>query len=191
MSKSELEIKAFKNSKLFNKWLSKSFNKSEGLWLRLYKKASNIESVTYQEALEEALCYGWIDGQKKSYDEVSWIQKFTPRRSKSIWSERNTLIVKKLIEDKRMQSSGLKAIDEAKADGRWQKAYPSQKDMKIPEDFLNLVKKNKKAHEFFKTLNKSYLYSIGFRLHNAKKEETRQKRMKDIIEKLAKGEKLR
>lgn len=187
----EYEIKSFKNSLLFNKWLSKSFNKSEGLWLRLYKKASNIESVTYQEALEEALCYGWIDGQKKSYDEVSWIQKFTPRRSKSIWSERNTLIVKKLIEDKRMQSSGLKAIDEAKADGRWQKAYPSQKDMKIPADFLNLVKKNKKAHEFFKTLNKSYLYSIGFRLHNAKKEETRQKRMKDIIEKLAKGEKLR
>lgn len=159
--------------------------------MRLYKKASNIESVTYQEALEEALCYGWIDGQKKSYDEVSWIQKFTPRRSKSIWSMRNTLIVKKLIEDQRMQSAGLKVIDEAKADGRWQKAYPSQKDMQIPEDFLALVKKNKKAYQAFKDLSKSNLYSIGFRLHNAKKEETRQKRMKDIIEKLAKGEKLR
>lgn len=191
MTSADYEMKSFKNPQLFNKWLSKSYNKSDGIWLRLYKKASEVESITYQEALEEALCYGWIDGQKKSYDELSWIQKFTPRRSKSIWSQRNTLIVKNLIKEKRMQASGLKVIEEAKADGRWKNAYPTQKDMKIPEDFVRLVKKNKKAYEAFKDLNKSSLYSIGFRLHNAKKEETRKKRIKDFIEKLAKGENLK
>lgn len=189
MSEKQLKIISFKTPELFNKWLAKSHVKSDGIWMRIYKKDSGIKSISYQEALEEALCYGWIDGQKKSYDELSWIQKFTPRRLKSIWSKRNTLIVQKLVKETRMQQAGLKVVEEAKADGRWQKAYPSQAEMKIPDDFLLLVKKNKKAHEFFKTLSKSSLYSIGFQLYNAKKDETRQRRIKAIIDKLTKGQK--
>ncbi|MGE4211433.1 MAG: YdeI family protein [Oligoflexales bacterium] len=156
--------------------------------MRIYKKDSEKTSITHQEALEEALCFGWIDGLKKSYDENSWIQKFTPRRKRSIWSKRNTVIAERLIKDKRMKASGLKAIAEAKADGRWEQAYASSKEMKISEEHLNQIKKNPKAYAFYKTLNKAQLYSIAFRLHAAKKEETRAKRLNSFIAKLAKGQ---
>jgi uncharacterized protein YdeI (YjbR/CyaY-like superfamily) len=136
-----------------------------------------------------ALCYGWIDGQKKAYDEQAWLQKFCPRGAKSIWSKVNTGHVERLINEGRMRPAGLKTVEKAKADGSWEKAYDSPGKLTIPEDFLKELSKNKKAEAFFMGLNKTNLFSIGFRLQTAKKQETREKRMKEIIEMLEKGEK--
>jgi uncharacterized protein YdeI (YjbR/CyaY-like superfamily) len=146
-------------------------------------------TISYLEALDEALCYGWIDGQRKAYDDKAFLQKFCPRREKSIWSKINIGHVERLINNGRMRTAGLKAIEKAKADGRWEKAYDSPSKMTIPEDFLKELSKNKKAEDFFMGLNKTNLFTIGFRLQTAKKQETREKRMIEIIEKLAKGEK--
>jgi uncharacterized protein YdeI (YjbR/CyaY-like superfamily) len=180
---------SFESPSLLRKWLRKNYKNENGFWLRLFKKHSNMLSVSYQEALEEALCFGWIDGQKKVYDKDSWLQKFTPRRPRSVWSKRNIKIVEMLIKEKRIHFSGLEQVDLAKKDGRWSRAYDSPKDMKIPGDFLAELKKHKKAYAFFETLNKANLYSIAWRLQTAKKEETRKKRMADMIEMLKKGEK--
>lgn len=180
----------FETAESFKTWLEKHHNQSTGLWLKIFKKNSGEKTVSYAEALDVALYYGWIDGQKKTMDEESWLQKFTPRREKSIWSKINIGHVERLTNEGRMRPSGLKAVENAKADGRWEKAYDSPSKMTIPEDFLKELGMNKKAEAFFKTLNKTNLFSIGFRLQTAKKQETREKRMKEIIEKLAKGEKL-
>lgn len=158
--------------------------------MKIYKKSTNINSVSYDEALDIALCFGWIDGQKKKYDEQSWLQKFTPRRKRSLWSKRNCEKVEKLIQANKMQPSGLKEIEAAQADGRWEKAYDSPKNMEIPNDFLEKVKKDKETFAFFQTLNKSNPYAIAWRLQTAKKPETRQRRMAKILEMLQKEEKI-
>ncbi len=186
---SPLPILAFKTAASFETWLAKHHANSTGLWLKLYKKNSGQQSITYAEALDVALCYGWIDSQKLSHDELAWLQKFCPRTAKSIWSKVNIGHVERLIKSSKMQAAGLLAVEKAKADGRWEKAYDSPSKMTIPDEFLNELHKNKKAATFFKTLNKTNLFAIGFRLQTAKKQETKVKRMKDIIEKLAKGEK--
>ena len=180
---------AFKSSSAFREWLDTNHNKSDGLWLRIFKKSSGKASVTYQEALDHALCYGWIDGQKKPYDEHSWVQKFTPRRAQSAWSKINTERAEHLINAGQMQQAGLEAVGAAKSDGRWQKAYDSQRNSSVPEDFLKALAKSKKAKAFFETLNKSNVYSIVYRLQTAKKSETREKRMRTILEMMNRGEK--
>lgn len=192
MSKNtEIPIISFTSPKQWKDWLASNFaTSSNGIWLRIFKKDSGQTTITYEEALDEALCFGWIDGQKKSYDEKSWLQKFTPRRSKSIWSKRNKSKVARLIEEKRMQPSGLKEIEAAKKDGRWDKAYDSPGQMKIPADFLSVLKKDRQAYEFFKTLNKANTYAIAWRLETAKKPETRQKRMQVLLEMMKKRQKL-
>jgi uncharacterized protein YdeI (YjbR/CyaY-like superfamily) len=179
----------FKTAEAFETWLEKNHDSSNGLWLRIFKKDSGKKTISYAEALDEALCYGWIDGQKKAYDEQAWLQKFGPRKPKSMWSKINVGHVERLINESRMRPAGLKAIEKAKEEGSWEKAYDSPGKMSIPEDFLKELGKNKKAEAFFKTLNKTNLFSIGFRLQTAKKQETREKRMKEIIERMAKGEK--
>jgi uncharacterized protein YdeI (YjbR/CyaY-like superfamily) len=179
----------FKTAEKFETWLEKNQENSNGLWLKIFKKDSGIKTISYAEALDVALCYGWIDGQKKTFDELAYLQKFCPRREKSIWSKINIGHVERLIEAGRMKPAGLKAIEKAKANGNWEKAYDSPSKMTIPEDFLKELRKNKKAETFYKGLNKTNLFSIGFRLQTAKKQETREKRMKEIIEMLAKGEK--
>jgi uncharacterized protein YdeI (YjbR/CyaY-like superfamily) len=184
-----LEILSLNKSRDWGKWLSANHSKAEGVWLRFFKKGSNIPTLTYEEALLEALCYGWIDGQSKSFDEKSWVQRFTPRRPKSVWSKRNTERIARLIREGRMKKAGLKQVEAAKADGRWEKAYDSPKDMVIPEDFLKELSKNKKAKAFFETLNKANTYAIGWRLQTAKKPETRIKRMKEILVMLKAGKK--
>ena len=184
-----IPIIEFKTSETFETWLEKNHNTSNGLWLKIFKKDSGEKTISYAEALDVALCYGWIDGQKQAYDEQAWLQKFCPRRAKSIWSKINIGHAERLINEGRMRSAGLKAIEKAKEDGSWEKAYDSQSKMTIPEDFLKELSKNKKAEAFFTGLNKTNLFSIGFRLQTAKKQETREKRMKEIIEMLAKGEK--
>src|SRR6187551_3378108 len=182
-------ILEFKTAKTFETWLIKNHDNSTGIWLKIFKKDSEIKTISYAEALDVALCYGWIDGQKKAHDEQAWLQKFCPRRTKSIWSKINTGHVERLIHEGRMRPAGLKAVEKAKANGSWEKAYDSPNKMTIPDDFLEELSKNKKAESFFKSLNKTNLFSIGFRLQTAKKQETREKRIKEIIEMLAKGEK--
>ena len=187
--KNELEIIPFKNSKEFNRWLSKNYSSSNGIWLRFFKKDSGIPTINHAEALDEALCFGWIDGQLKKFDAESWLQKFTPRRPKSIWSKKNAERSEELMLEKRMKSAGLKEINLAKEDGRWNKAYDSPKNMQVPEDFLKRLSRNSKAKNFFETLNSANKYAIVWRLQTAKKPETRKSRMIKILEMLSKGEK--
>ena len=181
---------SFRSAKEWAKWLRKHHARSHGIWLRLFKKDSGIAAVTYAEALDEALCYGWIDGQKQKHDDKSWLQKFTPRRPKSIWSKRNREHATRLCKAKKMKPAGWKQIEAAKADGRWAKAYDSPGTMQVPEDFLAELAKNKKAQNCFETLNRANLYAIGWRLQTAKKPETREKRKKAILQMLARGERL-
>lgn len=185
LEKKEYEIISFKNSEEFRKWLHKNHASSPGVWIKMFKKATGIESINHKEAIIEGLCYGWIDGQSKGLDDKSWLQKFTPRRAKSIWSKINTEHVQRLIDEGKMQPSGLAQVEAAKADGRWQQAYDSPTNMEVPEDFLKELKKDKKAEAFFNTLNKTNRFAIAFRLQTAKKPETRERRMKAILEMMA------
>jgi uncharacterized protein YdeI (YjbR/CyaY-like superfamily) len=184
-----MKTMSFGTAKEFRIWLGKNHSRSEGILLRIYKKGAGVSTVSYAEALDQALCFGWIDGQKKPYDTKSWLQKFTPRRPKGKWSKNNTQHVKRLIESGDMTAAGLKEVKAAKADGRWKAAYESFSTAKIPNDFLKALAFNKSAEAFFKTLNKANLYSIAYRLQTAKKLETRQNRMRDIVEKLARRKK--
>ena len=180
---------SFASAAVWHKWLAANHAKSDGIWMRIFNKESGEKTVTYAQALDEALCYGWIDGQKKKMDSDSWIQKFTPRRARSIWSKRNIEHIELLTNEKRMKPAGLKAYEEAKNDGRLAAAYDSPSNSTTPEDFLLLLDKNKTAKAFFDSLNKANKYAITWRLQTAKKPETRQKRMNIILEMLAKGEK--
>ncbi len=182
------KILSFRSSSEFRKWLAANHRQSDGIWLRIFKKESGEASVTYAEALDEALCFGWIDGQKQRHDDSSWRQKFTPRRPKSGWSKINTQHAERLIQAGRMKPAGQAAIDAAKKDGRWTSAYDSPSKATIPEDFLAALHKNKKATAFFESLNKANRYAIAYRLQTAKKPETRQRRMELILAMLARGE---
>jgi len=185
-----IDILAFPSPKDWQRWLEKNHNRLHGVWLRFYKKASGVPSVTYDEALDEALCYGWIDGQLKPYDAKSWLRKFTPRREKSPWSRRNIEHVQRLIKTGKMKDAGLREVQAAKADSRWKNAYDPGSTMTMPADFLKRLSKNKKTKAFFETLNKANTYAIAWRLQTAKKPETRDKRMKAILTMLARGEKI-
>lgn len=186
-----MEILSFPSPLEFRSWLKKNHKECAGIWLRIWKVSSETPTVTYAEALDEALCFGWIDGQKKPHDSHSWLQRFTPRKPSSRWSRKNTEHAERLIKAKKMTPSGLREVQAAKSDGRWESAYDSFSNAKVPEDFLKELAKNKKAKAFFETLNKTNLYSISYRLQTAKKAETREKRIKEIIQKLARGEKFR
>ncbi len=177
----ELAIIGFATEKDFETWLKKNHASTPGVWLQIFKKDSGEKTITYAEALDVALCYGWIDSLKKSYDAKSFIQKFTPRGPKSIWSKVNIGHVARLTKAQRMHSAGVAHVEAAKKDGRWERAYDSQKNMKVPEDFLIQLKKDKKAYAFFQTLTKANVYAIAWRLQTAKKVETRQKRMETIL----------
>ncbi|HEY6402747.1 MAG TPA: YdeI/OmpD-associated family protein [Blastocatellia bacterium] len=187
---SELPILPFEGWKDWAAWLDKSHAASSGVWLKLAKKASGIKSVTYDEALEVALCYGWIDGQKKSHDETSWLQKFTPRGPKSIWSKINTEKAQRLIESGRMKPAGLKAVESAKQDGRWEAAYASQSKAVVPDDLQAELDRNAEAKAFFATLDSVNRYAILHRIHTAKKAETRAKRIAQFVQMLANKEKV-
>jgi len=190
MKSTELPTLPFANKKKWADWLATQHDKSAGVWLKLAKKDSRISSVTYEEALDVALCYGWIDGQKKGFDDKYWLQKFTSRGAKSIWSKINTEKVERLIGSGEMKPAGLKAIEAAKQDGRWDAAYASQKNISVPEDFQAALHKNEKAKVFFATLNRVNRYAILFRIQTAKKAETRAKRIQQFVEMLERGEKL-
>jgi uncharacterized protein YdeI (YjbR/CyaY-like superfamily) len=183
--------RSFRSSEELRAWLAKEHARAANLYLRIYKKDSGVVSVTYAEALDQALCFGWIDGQKLPLDAISWVQKFTPRRSKSGWSKRNIVHVDRLIQAGRMTPAGLKEVEAAKADGRWAAAYDSPANATVPPEFMKELARNTKAKQFFSTLNRANLYSIVYRLHTAKRPETKIKRMNQIIEMLARGAKFR
>jgi uncharacterized protein YdeI (YjbR/CyaY-like superfamily) len=185
----ELEICAFASARAWQQWLAKHHKTSAGVWLQFYKKASDVASVTYSEALDEALCYGWIDGQLKGRDAKSWLRKFTPRRAKSVWSKNNLEHIARLTKAGRMKAAGRKAVEAAKKSGLLATAYDSPGKSELPKDFLAALSRHPKANAFFATLNKANVYAITWRLQTAKKPETRQKRLDAIIAMLAKGEK--
>jgi uncharacterized protein YdeI (YjbR/CyaY-like superfamily) len=186
---SERDVLSPKSVKEWEAWLKVSHAQSNGIWLHIQKKGSSEKSPTYAEALDVALCYGWIDGQKNRHDESSWLQRFTPRRPKSAWSKKNTEHAERLIQAGKMKSAGYVEVEAAKKDGRWKAAYDSSSNANIPEDFLKALKRNKRAEAFFKSLNKTNLYSIAYRLQTTKTPEIREKRMKMILKMMAKGEK--
>ncbi len=186
----DLPVLPFKDKKAWSAWLAKNHAKSPGVWLKLAKKDSHVQSVTYPEALEAALCYGWIDGQKQAHDESFWLQKFTPRGPRSIWSKINREKAEALIASGEMKPSGLAAIERAKENGQWEKAYESQSRASVPDDLQAALDRNPKAKAFFATLNSVNRYAIVFRIHNAKKPETRARRIQQFVAMLERHEKI-
>lgn len=189
MADADYEILEFKDQAKFRAWLDKHHTSAPGIWLKFYKKASGITAVNYHEALDVALCYGWIDGQVKKGDENFYLQKFTPRRAGSMWSKRNIENIARLDEVGLMAPAGLAEVEQAKADGRWEAAYDKPSEMTVPDYFLAALDKNPKAKQFFDSLNKANTYAIAWRLQTAKTEATRVRRMEKILAMLESGQK--
>lgn len=181
-------ILPFKTPKAFAAWVAKEKADSPGVWIKIAKKGSGHASITYEEAIDVALCHGWIDGLKRSFDAEWFLQRFTPRTPRSPWSQINVDKVARLIAAGEMKPGGQKQIDAAKADGRWERAYGGARMMAVPDDLTAALKKNRKAAAFFETITKTNRYAILWRLHEAKRPETREKRLKTFVEMLARGE---
>jgi uncharacterized protein YdeI (YjbR/CyaY-like superfamily) len=184
----DLPIIAFKSQHAFDVWLTSQPQGSRGLWLKIAKKSSGIASVSRDEAVDTALCHGWIDGQLDSFDGEYWLISFTPRQSTSIWSEKNRARALELVKLGVMRASGRREIDRARADGRWDRAYASVSTATVPNDLRAALAKNKKAAAFFETLDSKNRYAILYRTHNARKAETRAARIAKFVAMLAKGE---
>src|ERR1700730_14189504 len=180
----------FESQTEWAEWLATHCATSTGVWLRLAKKRAGQRSVSYADALEAALCYGWIDGQKKSDSEHHWLQRFTPRAARSLWSKINREKALKLIQEGRMEAAGLSEIERAKSDGRWKAAYDSSSTAAVPPDLQAALDANKRAKAFFANLDGRNRYAVLFRLQTAKKPETRFKRLQQFIEMLSRHEKL-
>jgi uncharacterized protein YdeI (YjbR/CyaY-like superfamily) len=183
-------VRLFKSKQDWAAWLEKNHRKSAGLWLRMAKKGSQLRSVSYQEALEVALCYGWIDGQKRPESEHAWLQKFLSRSSRSIWSKINRAKALALIASGEMNPSGLDAIENAKTNGRWDAAYDSPSGATVPSDFQAALDANPKATAFFKTLDRANRYAILWRIQTVKKAETRARKIEQFVGMLARKEKI-
>lgn len=180
----------FANQAEWESWLELNASVASGAWLRLAKRTASQQTVSYAEALETALCHGWIDGQKQAEDEHYWLQRFTPRTARSIWSRINKAKAEALVSAGKMQPAGMREIDRAKKDGRWDSAYSSASKSTVPDDLKEALDANKKAKAFFATLDSRNRYAILFRIQNVKKPETRARKIARFIEMLANGEKL-
>ena len=171
-------------------WLEKNHRNSPGLWLRLAKKGSSLRSVTYAEALEIALCYGWIDGQKRGESDEAWLQRFLPRSEKSIWSKINRQKALALVANGRMSPAGQQAIDAAKKNGMWDAAYDSPRSASVPEDFQKALDARRQARDFFESLDSANRYAVLFRIQTVKKAETRARKIKEFIQMLERHERI-
>ncbi|MDX1413248.1 MAG: YdeI/OmpD-associated family protein [Candidatus Promineifilaceae bacterium] len=189
-TRGDLPIIPFATQEEWEQWLENNHESAPGVWLKLAKKSSKIQSVSYAQAVESALCYGWIDGLKNRYDDQYWLQRFTHRRPKSKWSRLNRERAEQLIEEGRVKSSGMKEIEEAMADGRWDKAYEPQATITVPNDFQQCLDENPTAREFFAGLNSRNRYAILFQIEDAKRPETRARRIKKFIDLLNEQKKL-
>jgi uncharacterized protein YdeI (YjbR/CyaY-like superfamily) len=187
---SDYPIVLFADRTAFREWLSAHHASQRGLWLRIAKAASPLQSVTYAEALDLALCFGWIDGQKRSYDEESFLQKFTPRQKRSPWSKRNRDHVARLIAAREMHPAGLAAVEAAKADGRWDRAYDSPGTVTVPDDLEAALDEHPEARAFFETLKGANRYAILYRIQTAIKPETRARRIAEFVAMLQRRETL-
>ena len=185
----DLPVLPFADGAAWETWLVANAA-SKGLWLKIAKKDSGIATVTYDQALEVALCHGWIDGQKRGFDGEYFLQRFTPRRPKGLWSKINIGKVERLIAEGRMRAGGQREVDAAKADGRWDAAYDGARNMETPPELAAALAKNKKARTFFETLDKTNRYAVCWRVQTAKKLETKAKRVETLVEMLARGEKI-
>ncbi|MGY0489440.1 YdeI/OmpD-associated family protein [Streptomyces sp. WG-D5] len=186
----DLEIVAFESAETFQAWLGEHHAISPGIWLKLRKKGPGIVALDYTQALDVALCYGWIDGQKAKFDDQWWLQRFTPRRPSSKWSKVNRDKAAALTEQGRMHPPGQAEVDRAKADGRWEAAYDGAKTATVPDDLTEALTANPAAAAFFETLDRQNRYAILYRIQDAKKAETRTRRIEKYVAMLAKGEKL-
>ncbi len=189
-ARTDLPILPFATRGAWEAWLDEHHAASEGLWLKIAKKGAGIETVSYPEALEVALCYGWIDGQKASFDDRYWLQRFTPRRSRSKWSKVNRQKATELIERGAMKPAGLREVERAKADGRWDAAYDAQSTATVPDDLRRKLDENPEAAAFFATLDSRNRYAILFRIQDCKRPETRARRIEKFVAMLVKHEKL-
>lgn len=189
-TKQSLPILSFSSQKEWEEWLDKHHSTSKGLWLKIAKKGSKTATVNYAEALDAALCYGWIDGQKGALDDRFWLQKFTPRGPKSPWSKVNREKAQALIQAGRMKPAGLAAVEQARQDGRWERAYDSQSKASVPEDFQRELDRNPKAAAFFATLDSANRYAVLYRIQEPKKPETRARRIEKFVDMLNRGEKV-
>lgn len=186
----EAPIITFEHPGAWSTWLASNHASSRGVWLKLAKKGAGVTSVTYAEAVEVALVWGWIDGQKRSFDEAAWLQKFTPRRPKSIWSKINREKALGLIASGVMQPPGLVEVERAKKDGRWDRAYDSPSRATVPDDLSAALANNPRAAAFFAALDATNRFAVLFRIQTAKKPETRERRVTQLVEMLARHEKI-
>ncbi len=186
----DLPVIAFNSEQAFDVWLASQPTDCRGLWLKIAKKSSGIASISRAEAVDSALCHGWIDGQLDSFDSDYWLIRFTPRQSTSKWSEINRARAQELVALGRMRPTGLKEMERAKKDGRWDAAYAAQSTAQVPDDLARALAKSKKAKAFFETLDSKNRFSILYRVHSAKKPETRAARIEKFVAMLVKGETL-
>ena len=184
----EDKVHEFKSAQAFYRWLARHHASETEVWIKLHKVGSGLPSITPKEAIDVVLCWGWIDGVRKAHDETSYLQRYTPRGKRSIWSQINVANVARLIEEGRMTEHGLREVEAAKADGRWARAYASGKAMELPADFLAAVKKNAKAQAMLAKLNAQNRFAIAFRLHAMKTEAGRQRKIAAFVEMLERGE---
>lgn len=185
----ELPVLHFETPQAWEQWLAAS-TAAVGVWLKIAKKDASIASVTYAEALDVALCHGWIDGQKKGLDAQFFLQRFTPRRPRSLWSKINVAKVEALAAAGRLRPAGLREVEAAKADGRWAAAYSGAASMEVPEELAKALAKNRKARSFFQALDKTNRYAVCWRVQTARKPETRAARIETLVAMLARGEKI-
>jgi uncharacterized protein YdeI (YjbR/CyaY-like superfamily) len=183
------KIVSFASPKELSLWLKNYHATESELWIKIFKKAANVSSVSWEQVVIETLCWGWIDGVKKSLDDQSYLQRITPRKARSGWSKKNTEHAERLISEGRMKEPGLAQVSAAKADGRWESAYAPASQMQIPADFLAALKSKPNAEQFFATLTKSSKYVIAYGLATAKKPETRQRRFDKFVDMLVREEK--
>ncbi len=182
------KVHEFKNAQAFYKWLGRHHDKETEVWIKIHKVGSGLKSITPQEAIDVVLCWGWIDAIRKAYDDKSYLQRYTRRGAKSIWSQINVANVERLVDEGRMTEHGLKHVALAKADGRWERAYASGKDMVLPQDFLAAVEAEPKAKDTLAKLNAQNRFAFAFRLHNMKTEAGRKKKIASFVDMLKKGE---
>ena len=189
-AKPDLPVLFFPSRAAWEAWLARHHASSAGVWLKLAKQGSGIESVTYPQALEAALCHGWIDGQKDKLDDLHWLQRFTPRGPRSRWSKINRVKAAELIERGEMRPAGLREVERAKADGRWDAAYAGQRTSEVPDDLRRELDEDPAAREFFAALDSANRYAILYRLHEAKRPETRARRLAKFLQMLRERKKL-
>jgi uncharacterized protein YdeI (YjbR/CyaY-like superfamily) len=190
MVKKSQPIIQFDSQEDWEAWLEKNHATSDGIWIKLAKKNSKINSASRQEVLDTAICYGWIDGQAASIDDSFWLQRFTRRGPKSKWSKINCQKATELIAQGKMKAPGLKEVESAKRDGRWDKAYDSPRNITVPDDLRKKLDENPRASEFFANLDSKNRYAILYRIHDAKKPETRARRIEKFVTMLNEGKKI-